>query len=62
VSYLTQQFNRFMADDDAQDAAYELWVEQQDEEADTSWAAFQADCQASYHQALEDEAAWRASL
>lgn len=60
--YIKAAFNRMMNDPDRLECAYEEWVEEQDEDADTSWEAFQADCRAQYEQDLSDYAADNAAF
>jgi hypothetical protein len=45
--------NRFLNDPDLQESSYETWVEMQEDDADTSWAAYQAHCREEYDKALE---------
>lgn len=60
--HIKAAFNRLMNDPDRQESAYEEWLEEQDEGADTSWEAFQADCRAQYDQDMSDYAADEAAF
>ena len=56
MNHITIAYNRFRNDPDRMDMAYDAWLDQQADDADTSWEAFQAECRANYEQALADHA------
>jgi hypothetical protein len=53
MNHITAQYNKFRADPERMDDAYADWLDQQDDDADTSWEAFQAECQADYERNLD---------